>query len=160
MDDLPDAIGSAAAGLFGALPLSAAMNRLVVTRGGDEQAVQLADQVVQQPVIAGRPALVAAVWLYVDELDASHRVSQGIDDATGSFWHGIMHRREGDFSNSHYWFRRVGDHPAMAMIDGYDGHRFIDEVQAAHGRGEDPPKLVEMQRREWATLFIFCAGQG
>ena len=52
----------------------------------------------------------AAVWLLHDELDQSHRISQDVDTPTGSFWHGIMHRREGDFSNSKYWFARIGRH--------------------------------------------------
>ena len=41
-------------------------------------------------------ACLAAIWLYHDFLDESHAVSQEIDTAEGSFWHGIMHRREPD----------------------------------------------------------------
>src|SRR5688572_12812848 len=42
----------------------------------------------------------SAVWLLHNELDESHSLSQQIDTPSGSFWHGIMHRREGDFSRS------------------------------------------------------------
>src|SRR5688572_8078834 len=59
---------------------------------------------------------VAGVWLLHDFLDESHTLSQGIDTSAGSFWHGIMHRREGDFSNAKYWFRHTGRHPAMGPI--------------------------------------------
>lgn len=52
----------------------------------------------------------SGLWLLAGELDLSHEVSQADDSAEGSFWHGIMHRREGDFGNSKYWFRRVGRH--------------------------------------------------
>src|SRR5687767_14149334 len=41
----------------------------------------------------------SAVWLLYDSLDDSHTISEGIDTPSGSFWHGIMHRREGDYSN-------------------------------------------------------------
>ena len=55
----------------------------------------------------------AGLLLWNDDLEASHTISQGIEDATGSFWHAIMHRREGDPANSHYWWRRTGAHPAF-----------------------------------------------
>jgi len=59
---------------------------------------------------------ISAAWLLHDELDKSHTISQGIDTASGSFWHGIMHRREGDFSNSKYWFRHVGRHEVFDAL--------------------------------------------
>lgn len=61
-------------------------------------------------------ACLAAVWLLHDELDESHVISQSIDAPTGSFWHGVMHRREGDFANAKYWFARIGRHEALPLI--------------------------------------------
>lgn len=62
------------------------------------------------PVIA----LMAGLHLRNDSLDASHSYAQEIEhDATGAYWHGLMHRMEGDFYNSKYWFRQAGCHPAM-----------------------------------------------
>ncbi|RIX60157.1 hypothetical protein D3P08_00810 [Paenibacillus nanensis] len=59
-------------------------------------------------------ALMAGLHLRNDSLDASHSYAQQIEhDATGAYWHGIMHRMEGDFFNSKYWFRQAGRHPAM-----------------------------------------------
>ncbi len=55
-------------------------------------------------------ACCAALWLRFDFLDRSHHISQAIDTPEGSFWHGVMHRREPDFANAKYWFRRVGRH--------------------------------------------------
>ncbi len=83
------------------------------------------------------------------------RVSQSISDAPGSFWHGIMHRREGDFGNSHYWFRRAGAHPAMEAIAGDDPHASIDAVAAGNAGALD--ELVDLQRREFWALFQWCA---
>lgn len=61
-------------------------------------------------------AVVSGLLLWNGNLDHSHTISQGIDNATGSYWHGIMHRMEGDYWNAKYWFRRVGRHPAMVRL--------------------------------------------
>lgn len=58
----------------------------------------------------------SGLWLLAGELDRSHGLSQSIETAEGAYWHGIMHRREGDFWNSKYWFRRVGDHAVLAEL--------------------------------------------
>ncbi len=155
--DVPVPIAERIQPLLDALPLNQAMTQLVVDHGASKELASLVSGIVASPEIAARPPLCAGLWLYVDELDRSHTISQGIEDATGSFWHGIMHRREGDFSNSHYWFNRVGKHPVFTQISGYDPHTFIDEVEAQHAAS--PTALIERQRREWAALFAWCAGR-
>jgi hypothetical protein len=153
--NLPQPVAEAVTPLFDKLPLARAMESLVVREVADDGVLKLAEQAAASPAFQARPALQAGIWLYVDELDRSHEISQGLKDATGSFWHGIMHRREGDFGNSHYWFNRTGHHPAMDAIDGYDPHAFIDDVAARHA--SNPPDLADRQRAEWAALFEWCA---
>lgn len=65
---------------------------------------------------AREQALRAAALLWHDHLEESHRISQGLSDQTGSVLHGIMHRREPDYSNAKYWFRLAGEHPAYPGI--------------------------------------------
>jgi hypothetical protein len=151
---MSDPIAAALAPLFDALSPDVAMQRLVPDEPADPKLTALVERAITDPALAGRPELEAGLWLYVDELDRSHRVSQGIKTPTGSFWHGIMHRREGEFGNSHYWMHLTGLHPAMATITGYDPHGFIDEVSARHR--ENPAHLVELQREEWKSLFAWC----
>lgn len=57
-------------------------------------------------------ALQAALYGWHDYLEESHRCSQQIEGLgpgqCGDYWHAIMHRREPDYDNAKYWFRRVG----------------------------------------------------
>ncbi len=38
---------------------------------------------------------------------AAHKLSQGLDDATGARIHAYLHRKEGDLSNARYWYERA-----------------------------------------------------
>jgi hypothetical protein len=60
-----------------------------------------------------RAACRAGLLLLNDDLNAAHQIAQRLDTPTGAFWHAIMHRREGDFSNANYWWRQTGAHPAF-----------------------------------------------
>lgn len=122
----------------------------------------------------------AGLWLRFDFLDESHGISQNIAGNSGSYWHGIMHRREPDFSNSKYWFRRVHEHPIfdelaaearrlagesdvppeaayLAEQSEWDPYRFVDLCQAAGARRPALGTLcMNIQQREWELLFDFC----
>lgn len=63
-----------------------------------------------------KPLLRSAALLWHDHLDASHTISQGIETRDGSWLHGIMHRREPDYGNAKYWFRRVAPHEAFPKL--------------------------------------------
>ena len=103
----------------------------------------------------------SGLYLYFSALDESHRISQGIPSASGSYWHGIMHRQEGDWSNSKYWFRRVGIHPVFAELESetssaWDPYAFIDRCEAATARHSAAADLIDLQMREWRLLMRYC----
>jgi hypothetical protein len=91
----------------------------------------IADSAAAQSVISG-------LLLWNDSLDESHSMSQQIETPTGSYWHGIMHRREPDYSNAKYWFRKVGNHPVFADLS---------SAVADHLRNES--KLAETSSRKF-----------
>lgn len=99
-------------------------------------------------------AALSGLLLWNDALAASHTVSQGIETGNGSYWHGIMHRREPDWSNGKHWFRQVGRHPIfpalhVAALDALRaaGHGFRWATETAglmESRGEwDPNAFID-----------------
>ncbi len=125
-------------------------------------------------------ACLAGVWLLHNFLDRSHRISQGLDSPTGSYWHALMHRREPDYPNARYWLRRTGDHPIhpplgevahelngpMDVPKGaafllaprrWDPNAFVDLVEAVErGRSDARDLCVAVQHQEWRLLFDHC----
>jgi hypothetical protein len=54
--------------------------------------------------------------LLYDDLEGCHAAAQAVEEPLSNFWHAVMHRRECDFENSKYWWRRVGAHPVFELI--------------------------------------------
>lgn len=121
----------------------------------------------------------AGLFLWNDDLARAHPLIQDLPDPTASFWHAILHRREGDFSNAKYWWHQTGTHAAFEEICDVVLHRapdfpFIDELRAS-GKWEAAifsdfcQKAVQnsawktecetVQRLEMKILLEWCAAR-
>jgi hypothetical protein len=124
-----------------------------------------------QPIVrAAAFALVRGGLLYA--LDAIHEAHVFFQDNTGdlaAYWHGMMHRREGDFDNARYWFRRAGTQPFfatahsaaaahsadMARQSNWDPYLFTGECEQAKFGAENVAELLALQRVEFDAVFDY-----
>lgn len=58
----------------------------------------------------------ATALLYHDHHDAAHDLVQDLADRDGALIHAILHRREPDYWNAKYWFRRIEVHPVYLAL--------------------------------------------
>lgn len=116
----------------------------------------------------------SGLWLLHNFLDQSHTISQDIGSSTGSYWHGIMHRREPDYGNAKYWFRQVDGHPvyddvaevvetehpsfAAEFLSGgvWDPYAFVDACQRAAREESLAATCRAIGQIEWFALFHYC----
>jgi len=123
----------------------------------------------------GNPAAFALIrgglFYAADAIHDAHQIFQDASGDLGSYWHGMMHRREGDFDNARYWFRRAGTlpvfgalhhtasahSPVMARQLNWDPYLFTGECeQARFGETESLKELAALQRAEFEELFDYC----
>ncbi len=116
------------------------------------------------------PLVRGGLFYAVDAIHEAHSVFQDASGDLGAYWHGMMHRREGDFDNARYWFRRAGklgffdalhhaacEHSAlMARQSNWDPYVFTGECeQARFGADENLKELAALQLIEFEGVFDY-----
>jgi hypothetical protein len=108
----------------------------------------------------------AALHLLNDDLHSTHTLVQAYEgNQTADYLHMLVHRREGDWSNTGYWVRRTGEHPAYATLallsDGkrWDASAMVDLCRQAN-QGKPNPETAEsisqLSAQEIAAALTWC----
>ncbi len=112
----------------------------------------------------------AGLFYYHNALDDSHKEAQKLEGDTAAYWHGMVHRREGDFDNARYWMRRAGEQPVFQEMQGrssdgapnmsrqtnWDPFLFINLCeQFKYGEHEYKKEIGHLQRVEFAVMFDY-----
>ena len=120
----------------------------------DQLNKRLADQFKTAKTLGSSEQLIRAlVLLWHEHLDSAHTLAQSIDNADGAYVHAIMHRREPDYGNSAYWFRRVGRHRCFPELA-----RRVAEMLEATGNRKLQHTLIP--RGEWDPFaFVHACEQ-
>lgn len=152
-------------------------------RTGVPSATEIRDQLALLEAdwgLSGREAslLRAVAFLYNDHHDEAHDIVQDMSCSEGCLLHAILHRREPDFWNAKYWFRRCADHPAytrlterlreipttspavqalarrLTLSGNVDPMALVDECEAAIRRpgSEEASYLRQVQRLEFESI--------
>jgi hypothetical protein len=143
------------------------LDRLLVRRSKNLPTVERASLLSLTPdqFGFGAPLRSATDWklvkgglLYASNmLDEAHSIFQDVDSPEGSYWHGMVHRREGDFENARYWFMRAGRVEGISLMTGFSPVDFVSECEKADLEALCPAHLVETQRMEWLSMLVWSA---
>jgi hypothetical protein len=127
--------------------------------------------------------LISGLYLWNGNLDSSHTISQDLENKTGSYLHGILHRMEPDYSNAKYWFRMAGGHPEgeqllqetlkllrdstsgnetlyqrFSPIKGWNPALLTDMVEEALQKGKFSQEVTLLERIQAIELRLLLAG--
>jgi hypothetical protein len=111
----------------------------------------------------------------LDDLAGCHEFFQNTACDLVGYWHGMMHRREADFDNARYWFRRAGALPFFGTLHSraaeistdaakqmsWDPYLFTNECeQHRFGADSEEASLARLQRAEFEVVFDYTWRQG
>jgi hypothetical protein len=98
--------------------------------------------------------LLEAFLLYaLDDIHAAHSIFQEEDNFFGSYGHGMMHRREGDFWNANYWFRRAGNPRRLCFPENRSPHEITGLCEKSLKSPSTLPQTLLILHQEWVLLL-------
>lgn len=142
---MPSSITSLYSPLFQTFPIEAVLGETLIYGPKDRELLNLASEAVCQIKVARNQLLVAGIWLYAGDLNAAHSLVQDMTSDSANWWHAILHRMEGDYTNSRYWYRQSESHPARK--ESTDADSILDWAESSD------PRCIDAQRKEWMLLM-------
>jgi hypothetical protein len=149
--------------LYGILAGTSLLDRLVVPKSADVErgVVTLVESLTPRQLGLSAQAnrgidwelLRGGLFYAANDLERAHTIFQDVESSQGAYWHGMLHRREGDFPNALYWMRRAGRVEGISGLVDFSPTAFVLECEAAISRNIEPERLLEMQRREWEAMM-------
>ncbi|MDX2066073.1 MAG: hypothetical protein SFX74_10050 [Fimbriimonadaceae bacterium] len=94
------------------------------------------------------PQFDLALAVTLDDWHAAHELAQVDETPVGSYWHGVLHRTEGDFGNAGYWFRRSGNLLAALVAQGAPDPIALTRLVQQDG----PSAHTDSLRTEWVIV--------
>jgi hypothetical protein len=88
----------------------------------------------------------------LDDIHAAHSIFQEEDSFFGSYGHGMMHRREGDFWNANYWFRRAGNPKLLCFPGNLSPSGITALCEKALQSTRTDTETILLLHQEWALL--------
>ncbi|RSH85748.1 hypothetical protein EHS25_003889 [Saitozyma podzolica] len=101
----------------------------------------------------------AALHLANDDIHNCHEIAQAHEgDTIADILHATLHRREGDYWNSKWWWSRIPAHPTIKSVA--DSKAFVDACERLNGTGsKEEDQLRERQWDELKGLVEFTRGK-
>ena len=66
----------------------------------------------------GLSPILQALWLDAKgDWQGAHEIAQSRSDIFASWLHAYLHRKEGDFNNAQYWYKRAGQPVCNTTLD-------------------------------------------
>jgi len=104
----------------------------------------------------------AALYLWNDCIEGAHKIAQENPGKTGDLIHATLHRRQGDYWNSKYWYSNVGSHPIYKELkkefEEWEPKAFVDWVEAVEAgkKAKTRDWLEKVQAKELELLAEYC----
>ncbi|OCF35851.1 hypothetical protein I316_02344 [Kwoniella heveanensis BCC8398] len=95
--------------------------------------------------------VIAALHLANDDIHHCHLIAQDNEgDPTANLLHATLHRREGDYWNSKYWWSNVRSHPLISSSSA--AKSFVDACEVAGKQAQDEKRQKKLREEQYAEL--------